>query len=66
MGAETARWGQRQHHGGKDSTTGAKTAPWGQRQHRGGVGEGCSHLALCLEKSKQACASQNQQGTFST
>lgn len=26
----------------------------------------CSHLALCLEKSKQACASQNQQGTFST
>ena len=36
--------------------------------HRGveGVGEGCSHLALCLEKSKHACASQNQQGTFST
>ena len=31
-----------------------------------GVGEGCSYLALCLEKSKQACASQNQQGTFST
>ena len=31
----------------------------------GGVGEDCYHPALCLEKSKQACASQNQQGTFS-